>query len=135
MKYILEARKPDPNLIQQLNFILRDIETRLNEIEFTLALPLKKPDLSLAKKMILMHHLGIISHLREMGLSNVKMSAILSPLINKSEPNIRADLSDMTNPKSMLLTKDNYTFLAEITRQAGLDEIHWEILQALNGME
>lgn len=105
-----------------LNEFLYDIDQRLNELEFKSSKNGKKPEVSRAEKMLLMHHLGLLDKLRELNISNVKIAKLIQLLINASPDNIEGDLSDLNNPKSALKNEKNYSFLVKAFKDIGLNE-------------
>jgi hypothetical protein len=92
---------------------LRDIDDRLNELEYKDPRTSKKPGIDRQQKIVLLLELGVIDYLFTLGISQKKLSKILALIINASHTNIESDLSDRFNPDSYLKSEKNYKFLLE----------------------
>ena len=114
---------------------LEDIDRRLNDLEFKASKNGKKPEISRAEKMLLMHHLGLLDKLRELNISNKKIAKLIFFLINASQDNIEGDLSAIQNPNNYLKTKSNFKFLVKALNDAGLEKHEKEAQKILDEIE
>lgn len=71
---------------------------------------------------MLLHHLGLLDKINELGLSNVKQARLLSVLLNASQENIRHDLSIVNEKESELMHEINYKFLVELFNELKLSK-------------
>jgi hypothetical protein len=118
-RYFISSDTDYHSSTQHLNRALKDIDQRLNDLEFYFSNNGKKPNVSRAEKMLLLNELGVTQHLLK-NFSAKKLSKILSLLLDADASNIESDLGECFNPNSYLKTKSNYKFLVRLFKELKL---------------
>ena len=99
-----------------------DIDMRLNEIEAKVLRTSRKTTTNRAKQILLLHKLGLLQKIIELGLSSRKNAKLLSILLNASEDNIKGDLTNIYQKNSYFKTSENYSFLLDTFKELGLKD-------------
>ena len=97
-------------------------EDRISKIEESVFKNGKAPS-NMPQQMLLLNDLGLLDKLQELGLSNVKLSALLAVLLNSNKDNIRKSLSKINLKDSELKTSLNYAYIQGVYEQAGLNDL------------
>ena len=97
-------------------------EDRIEKIEEAVFKNGKTPS-SMPQQMLLLKELGVLDQLKKLNLSDVKLAALLSVILNSNKDNIRKALSKINLKDSELKTSANYAYLHKIYETAGLDDL------------
>jgi hypothetical protein len=115
--YFINGDERNNRIAQEINWALRDIDLRLSELEYNKAGRGKKPEISRAEKMVLLHELGVLDYMAGLGFSQSKISLLLSKILTASASNLEADLSARNHVKSHLRTEENYAFAVQTFKE------------------
>lgn len=122
-RYLLNPDDHSSNMALTLNrFILRDIDERLNDLEYKASTNGKKPDVSRADKMALLYELGLLEKLLRLGIPQKKIAQISAVILNASAANIEKDLSTRDNLDAPFKTAKAYQFVIKTFRDLDLEE-------------
>jgi hypothetical protein len=125
----------DPVLTQQINRVLNDIDDRLSELEFKASKTGKKPDISRAEKNALLYELGVMDFLLSKGISQKKIAALLSLILNSSQSNIEKDLSSRSNLDAPFKTKEVYKFVTRTFNELQIEELEKQSQTTLDKLD
>jgi hypothetical protein len=134
-RYFISSETDYHSSIQHLNRALKDIDERLNDLEFSNNQNGKMPDVSRGKKMSLLMELGVIDYLFQKDIPQHKLAELLSLIINATPVNIVKDLSERHNANSSIKKKVNYKFLVETFSSLKLDKYEEKCQKVLNSLE
>lgn len=97
-------------------------EDRIQKIEEVVFKNGKTPS-SMAQQILLLNELGLLEVLKKLKLSDVKLAALLSVILNSNKDNIRKVLSKINMKDSDYKTSVNYAYLHTIYEAAKLTDL------------
>ncbi|WP_336517549.1 hypothetical protein [Pollutibacter soli] len=118
----------------ELNFFLKDINMRLNDLEFAQIKPEENRELTRAAKILLLNELGIIQFLFDKKYSQKNISKILSTLINAHNSNIETNLTERNSSKASFKSRQNYQQIVEKMNQLGVKPLEQHFEEILSSM-
>lgn len=95
---------------------------RITKIENAVFKHGKTPS-SMGQQLLMLNELGILDHLKQFKLSNVKLGRLLGSILNTSPENIRQELSNVNLKDSGLKTSTNYAYLQKVYEDSGLEDL------------
>lgn len=105
---------------RHLQAALKDIDTRLLELEKRVLKTARKDTTTKGQQLLLFKQLGLLEKLAELKLSGNKKAKLLSVLLNANKDNIEGDLNNLNKTKSSLRIVENYKFLVKTYKEVGL---------------
>ncbi len=118
-----------------LRLQLREQLDRIEALENKVNRTAKKDSTSRGQQILLMHHLGLLDKVKELGLNNTQQAKLLSVLLNAGQENIRKDLSNVESKESELKLEMNYNFLVELFGELKLEKQEFQAEKILKQIQ
>jgi hypothetical protein len=105
---------------------LFSLNERITELEHVVLKGKKRTDTTRAQQMLLLHHIGVLQPILDLGLTQTKTVNLLSVLLNSSPDNLKKDLATLNQKDSEIKNASNYRMLVKTFQDLGMKKLERE---------